>query len=172
MVINALKPLNQIATFLKVQPGKITLNDDSLPVRVVNKNSNFGYINIILELIKEGNTNLEGCSDLEEALIRQWIEYGFVYVVKAENPQQIFKELNAVLTTKTYLVAHKLTIADIFLYYFLQDSMDKLSILDKEKYSHVSRWFDNLQQDSSIRQSNKLVNFNTLYLASVAPARR
>ncbi|KYB26302.1 eukaryotic translation elongation factor 1 epsilon-1 [Tribolium castaneum] len=172
MVVNALKPLNQIATFLKVQPGKITLDDDSMPVRVVNKNTSSGYINIILELVKEGKASLEGCSDLEKALIRQWIEYGFVYVAKADNPQQILKELNAVLATRTYLVAHKLTIADVFLYYFLQDIMGKLSILEKEKYSHVSRWFDNLQQNSSIRQSNKLVNFDTLYLASVAPARR
>jgi translation elongation factor 1 epsilon-1 len=174
MVVNSLKSLNQLASFLRVQPGKITLNEDTLPTRVVNKTTVSGYVNIILQLTKEGNSELEGCNNLEKAEVRQWIEYALLYATQGEvNPSssQLLKELNTILSSKTYLVSHKLTIADIFLYYVLQNTLENLTILEKEKYVHISRWFDNMQQNSSIRQSNKLVNFNTLYLASLAPAR-
>lgn len=43
--------------------------------------------------------------------------------------------------------------------------------MEKEKYIHLSRWFDNVQQDSSLRQSNNLINFNTNYLATLVPAK-
>ncbi|KAJ3649728.1 hypothetical protein Zmor_021453 [Zophobas morio] len=171
MVVNAVKPLNQLASFLKLQAGKITFSENTLPTRVVNKNSTFGYINIVIDLIKQANSNLEGCTDLEKAEVRQWIEYAILYAAHSELSHQVLRELNAVLATRTYLVSHRLTAADLFLYYILQPTMENLAILDKERFVHVSRWFDNLQQDSSIRQSNKLVNFSTLYLASVAPAR-
>ncbi|RZC42919.1 elongation factor Tu, mitochondrial-like, partial [Asbolus verrucosus] len=172
ITVGTVQSLSQIASFLKVQGGKITVNEDALPTRVTSKSTTSGYLNIILQLIKEAHSDLEGCNNLERAEVRQWVEYAILYAAQNESSvsaQSVLKELNSFLAPRTYLVSQKLTIADIFLYYVLQDKMENLTLLEKEKYLNLSRWFDNIQQNSSIRQSNKIVNFNTLYLASVVP---
>jgi hypothetical protein len=44
-------------------------------------------VNIILQLTKEGNSELEGCNNLEKAEVRQWIEYALLYATQGEvNP--------------------------------------------------------------------------------------
>lgn len=43
-----------------------------------------------------------------------------------------------------------------------------LNPYEKAQYLNVSRWFDNIQQDISIRQDLQLINFNTNYLLSTA----
>ncbi|KAL3286798.1 hypothetical protein HHI36_001292 [Cryptolaemus montrouzieri] len=89
-----------------------------------------------------------------------------VYVIHANSYQNIhliFNELNEALSLKTYLVSHKLTIADVVLYYLLCNVMAGLTPIEKELYMNISRWFDNIQQIDAIRQSNKLVNFSSNY---------
>ena len=45
--------------------------------------------------------------------------------------------------------------------YFLQQ---RLTPQDKAEYVHVSRWFDNMQQDDKLRQTMDLINFNMMHL--------
>ncbi|KAJ8935025.1 hypothetical protein NQ314_013050 [Rhamnusium bicolor] len=167
MVVRPQQYLEYIASLLNVKLGKICLNNSVYTCVIGNKTIS-GVYNIIISLLLESKSNLSGTDPLEKAEIQQWIEYGVVYAVHIDNPhnlKQILNELNGIFATKTYLVSHKLTIADVLLYYIL------LNFMKKEKYFNVSRWFDNLQQDTLLRQSHKIIDFNTNYLVSVAPSR-
>ncbi|KAJ8983108.1 hypothetical protein NQ317_001851 [Molorchus minor] len=174
MVAN-LQYLQNLSSYLKVKIEKPRYNEDSLCTCIVNGKIISGLSNIIAALLTESKSNLSGITSLENAEIQQWVEYGIVYVTHIYNNSQnlslILKELNGILSRKTYLVSHKLTIADVLLYYILLNAMVSLPILEKEKYINVSRWFDNLQQENSLRQSKSFINFSTNYLISVAPAR-
>ncbi|KAB0803924.1 hypothetical protein PPYR_00894 [Photinus pyralis] len=171
MTINVIKCLSQIASYLKVNPGKITLESSTAPTRSFNSTVITGFTSIIFQFLKESNCDITGLTGAE---IRQWLEYCAVYILNADSAQsveQILKELNDLLSSKTYLVAFQPSIADVTLFYCLHNIMANLSYLDKEKYLNVSRWFDNMQQDVSVRQKNKAVDFSTNYLTCVAPAR-
>ncbi|KAF2903084.1 hypothetical protein ILUMI_03100 [Ignelater luminosus] len=168
MTINTIGCLTQVANFLKVHPGKINLNSNSLPVRVANNSTTTGFIAIIFDLLNHSNLSLGNLQDKAE--IRQWLEYALVYAINCEGSsgiQQVLKELNAVLSTRTYLVTSNVSIADVVLFYILYHIIANLSYLDKERYIHVSRWYDNLQQDANLRQKNKIIDFNTNYLICV-----
>lgn len=103
------------------------------------------------------------------------------------------QDLNDHLSLKTFLVNDRLTIADIILYYAVYNIVvninhiyylyyvvtiriyhyfqENMTYLEKEKFVHFSRWFDNMQQDKKLLQKNKSIDFSTNYLVSVAPAR-
>ncbi|KAK4883971.1 hypothetical protein RN001_000242 [Aquatica leii] len=172
MNVNIIKCLMQVASYLKVQPGKIQIGSNLIPVRTINDSTTKGFVSIIFEMLKEAKCNFTNPLDIAE--VRQWLEYCIVYTARADGSQNIenmLKELNNLLSTKTYLVSYKMTVADIVLYYMLHNVMGNLSYLDKEKYLHVSRWFDNLQQNSLVRQKNTIVDFKTNYLIVAAPVK-
>ncbi|XP_076254145.1 aaRS-interacting multifunctional protein 3 [Rhynchophorus ferrugineus] len=162
---------NNLAKFLKIPLGKISIKDN-VCIRTHDNKTTIGVINIIFSLLKESKLCLKPNNHLDEAQMRQWLEYTIIYLIhNNQNLHSTFKDLNEHLETKTYLVNEQFSIADAFLYYVLVKTMINLSPLDKEKYIHVSRWFDNVQQDSTLRQSNNLINFNTNYLATLVPAK-
>lgn len=174
MTINTIHCLNQVASFLKVSPGKLTFNSTSIPVRTVNNSTTTGFIAIILELLKHANSNVAVLNIKDKAEVKQWLEYAIVYIINNNNSQnimQVLKELNEILSSRTFLISNKLTIADVVMYYVLYHIMINLSYLDKEKYLNLSRWFDNLQQDSCLRQKNTKIDFSTNYLTIIAPVR-
>ncbi|KAK9874117.1 hypothetical protein WA026_002470 [Henosepilachna vigintioctopunctata] len=162
--------LNNVARFLKVEPGKIITDEDYLLRRTKNNSVTKGFINIILQFLDESQSEYclkHNINAVINTQIWQWLEYCIVYAAQAKSHQsihQILKELNAILKLKTYLVSNKLTIADIVLYYILYGLMCNLTPIEKEVYLNVSRWFDNIQQDGRIRQTNKLVNFSCNYI--------
>lgn len=173
MTVNIIKCLSQIASYLKVNPGKITLESNFRPVRSFNNTITTGFVSIIFQFLKESSCDING-NGLEMAEIRQWLEYCVVYVLNVENVQtveQVMKELDTLLSSKTYLASFKATIADVAMFYSLYNIMVNLSYLDKEKYLNVSRWFDNIQQDDLIRQKNKMISFSTNYLSWKVPAK-
>lgn len=54
---------------------------------VVSNKTVTGVINIIISLIIESKSNLWGTDSLEKAEIQQWLEYGIVYAVHVDEPQ-------------------------------------------------------------------------------------
>lgn len=64
-------------------------------------------------------------------------------------------------------MGNSITIADVAMYYSLQNAMENLSYLEKEKYLNVSRWYDHIQQNSDIRNNKQMIDFSTLFLACV-----
>lgn len=93
------------------------------------------------------------------------------------------------LKMSTYVSGTKKTIADVTLYYAVHEIMvskstnslvmlafnkclilsffllqQRLSPQEKAEHVHVSRWFDNMQQDDKLRQTMDLINFNMMHL--------
>lgn len=56
-----------------------------MPVRIKNDKNTVGFLNIILEILKESNAPLSGKSFEDRAEIQQWIEYVLIYVANTEN---------------------------------------------------------------------------------------
>ncbi|XP_066152538.1 eukaryotic translation elongation factor 1 epsilon-1 [Euwallacea fornicatus] len=166
--------LIKISDYLKIPPGEITKRDTTF-IRRHNNQFTTGIINIIFAMLKETKSDKGVLEETDEALIYQWLEYGIVHASRGNNNQAIYeilKELNSILSSKTFLVGHKLTIADIFLYYVLLNIMLSLSSLEKEKFLNVSRWFDNIQEDPTLRPTNVLVDFSTIYLPTTVLVRQ
>ncbi|XP_069682178.1 eukaryotic translation elongation factor 1 epsilon-1 isoform X3 [Periplaneta americana] len=122
-----------------------------------------GFGTIVISLAKQCSKSQFGKTPEDEALVRQWIEYAVCYgnyVDLMQTARQVLKELNSVLATRAYFVANSQTLADIVLYYVLHSVMAELTYQEKEQYLHLSRWFNNIQQDPSLRQNNKLIPFS------------
>ncbi|XP_019865367.1 eukaryotic translation elongation factor 1 epsilon-1 [Aethina tumida] len=165
--------IQQISDLLKIKVAN--LNEENGVSCTINGKQVSGFVNIINVLLSASKTNLAGSNELENLQIYQWLEYALLYAAhcnSVHNIQQTLGELNSVLATKTFIASvSKLTIADVLLYYILYNLIESLAYLDKEKYIHVSRWFNNVQQDSKIRQSNKMIDFRSNFLVNLAPAR-
>nr|CAI5837941.1 unnamed protein product [Callosobruchus analis] len=125
----------------------------------------------ILKAVEKSQPSLGPLDNIETAQMQQWIEYSIVYAANIDCTQHsiiVLKELNEILSTKTYLVASRPTIADVLLYHVLVNIVASLTNLEKEKYMNVCRWFDNIQQNKLFRQSNKLVDFTINYLSRIS----
>ncbi|CAG9813616.1 unnamed protein product [Phaedon cochleariae] len=157
MVTAVEQHLKPIASFLKVKL-KTNAKDGKSPGN--------GVISTIFKLLEDSKSNLGPSNTGESAEIQQWIEYGLLYLSKTQgsNLNFILCELNGFLSTRTYFVAHRFTIADAFLFYKLHTVLESLATLEKERYLNVCRWFDNLQGDNTLRQNRTLINFSTNYL--------
>ncbi|XP_056632434.1 eukaryotic translation elongation factor 1 epsilon-1 [Diorhabda sublineata] len=163
MVINASTYLKPISTLLKV---KLDNTKSKIPTSETTVK--------IFNLLKKSNSPLGPQNQIEKIQIQQWIEYAQVYGVHVDssyNAKIVLKELNNILALKTYLVSHRLTIADILFFYMLLRVMETLSNLDKEKYLNVCRWFDNIQNDTLLRDNNKIIDFRSNFLATLVPAK-
>lgn len=170
MSLNIVQCLNQIATYCRIQGAKISIDANSIPTCVYKNKTTVGALNIALMLIEASKTNLSAQNSVELAQIYEWFEYTLLYCT-ASNSQVVIKDLNDHLSLKTFLVNDRLTIADIILYYAVYNIVENMTYLEKEKFVHFSRWFDNMQQDKKLLQKNKSIDFSTNYLVSVAPAR-
>lgn len=64
-----------------------------LPIRIKDKKTTTGFLNIVYEILNEANAPLAGKSEGDRSEIRQWVEYVVVYIANADNSQSV----NAVL---------------------------------------------------------------------------
>ncbi|XP_055638715.1 eukaryotic translation elongation factor 1 epsilon-1 isoform X2 [Toxorhynchites rutilus septentrionalis] len=165
--------VNNAANFMKVAPGKIGYNSEKIITRYISKTNESisGYSSILQSLARDSKNLVarESLKDIETELqVAQWIDYSVLFVSPAARDKHVAKvlldELNEYLGTRSYLVNHTLTLADIVVFYSIQDTMLNLQSLEKENYLNVSRWFNHLQQQKAIRQSESLINFSTLHL--------
>jgi eukaryotic translation elongation factor 1 epsilon-1 len=62
------------------------------------------------------------------------------------------------------LIGQSVSLADLVVFYAINDIMKQLSPLDKEQFVNLCRWFDHLQQQDTIRQGASPVNFSTIHL--------
>lgn len=86
-----------------------------------------------MEATKNTNFAVKEQDDLEQLLVAQWFEYGnlFVHTISQSDDKHLIRalldELNNYLAIKSYLVGETLTVADLVVFFFIQDTM-------------VSRW--------------------------------
>ncbi|XP_025108854.1 eukaryotic translation elongation factor 1 epsilon-1-like [Pomacea canaliculata] len=100
----------------------------------------------------------------DQACIDQWLEYRCSQIDRC-GPQgvpvtQVLEELDSFIADKVFFVSDHLTLADLFLYHGLHSIFGKLTFQEKEKYINLSRWFDNVQQDASLRQNLLVLPFS------------
>lgn len=113
----------------------------------------------------ERGRSLLGKDAKERALIQQWLDYAVVHftgsaALPSDSAAEILQELNDYLADRCFFVGITLTLADVFLYYSLQPTMSSLSFREKEKYCHLSRWFDLVQHQDGLRQDLQYVTFS------------
>ncbi len=103
-----------------------------------------------------GRRDLIGGNDaVERALIAQWLEYRVTDIDRCHGEKDIstiLKELNTYLATRTYFIGDRFTLPDMLLAYSLHSAVAGLTFQEKEKYVHLSRWFDNIQSLEGVRQ--------------------
>ncbi|XP_071567173.1 eukaryotic translation elongation factor 1 epsilon-1 [Temnothorax nylanderi] len=168
--------VERIARYLDVSPGKLQVSDKNVvfsPEYEKNLPATRGFSTIVQALVRSSKcSDILGIVDNEkeaQALIHQWLEYIVICVNHASasvpvNAKRILNELNTVLKDVPYITGTKKTVADIALYYVLHSIMKELNYQRKAQYIHVSRWFDNIQQEEKLRRELDLISFNLLHL--------
>lgn len=108
-----------------------------------------------------------GSSHLNKAQIQQWLEYRVTMVDRCLNEKDVstvLQELNSFLHDRVYFVADTLTVADLLLYFGLYPTFNCLTLQEKEKYLHLSRWFNNVQHEAKLDEFFPVVPFSLNYL--------
>ncbi|XP_011502630.1 PREDICTED: eukaryotic translation elongation factor 1 epsilon-1 [Ceratosolen solmsi marchali] len=170
MVLCNIECVQRISQYLDVSPGKLYVSENNTIVTddLIKNQSTEGFSTIVQALVKNSKyPAILGDDAVKQALTRQWLEYAVLCVNYADNSineKRVLKELNSVLKMSTYVSGTKKTIADITLYYALHGLMQRLTPQEKAEHVHVSRWFDNMQQDDKLRQTMDLINFNMMHL--------
>jgi len=140
--------------------GKV-VSVDQVPTMVVNKSQLAGVMPILSHL-KTKNETILGTSNLEKALVRQWIQFQFGCLTlgdKKETDLQ-FKKLNENLSNKSFLAGENLTAADVLLFHGIHGVFSEMTYQEKDKFVHLSRWFRNIQQDPKLRRGKPVVAFS------------
>ncbi|KAL8590380.1 hypothetical protein ACOMHN_011594 [Nucella lapillus] len=165
-------PLCAVSDYFQFQSphgGFSVSKKDQIPM-IKNKNGKTvtGFATVARHLSQAGNIPCDLTLE-EQAAVDQWLEYHVTQVAHCTHGQQyaqVFQELNGYLSNKVYFVTHHPTVADILIFHGLHDVFTKLAYQEKEKYIHLSRWFDNIQQDKRIRQTLQLLPFSRTSLYS------
>lgn len=132
-----------------------------------------GFTTICSEFARESRDNaLSLPKDLEVRVqLLQWLDYCALFVLPANGDKyttnQLLKELNEYLSTKSYLVGHEMTIADLAVFFAIESIVKGLTTYDKENYLHLSRWFNHLQQTQKVASQGgpgEPVNFSTIHM--------
>ncbi|KAI4500871.1 hypothetical protein M0802_004082 [Mischocyttarus mexicanus] len=170
MVVCNVECIKKIIKYLDVSSDKLSLCENNVTnINNLQDNELVLYFSTLIQtLVKNSkHPDILGNNKETQALTRQWLEYIVIcinYADTSANVRKVLNELNMVLKDQTYLSGTELTIADVTLYYTLYKIMSELSHQEKAQYVHVSRWFDNLQQDIKLRQTLDLISFNLVHL--------
>ncbi|EZA58158.1 hypothetical protein DMN91_011793 [Ooceraea biroi] len=163
--------VERIAQYLDVSPGRLEVshkNVASTREREGGAQPVQGFCTIVQDLARTSEyPDILGSEREVQALTQQWLEYAIVcanYADLSQNTKRILSELNTSLTHVPYIAGTEKTIADVTLYYVLHPVMKTLSQPEKARYIHVSRWFDNIQQEDKLRRELDLISFNLLHL--------
>ncbi|XP_023179499.2 eukaryotic translation elongation factor 1 epsilon-1 [Drosophila hydei] len=164
--------VQKIANCLGVSPGKIQLNEEQVVTRTGAQNKTVaGFATILESMARESKSETAQNSIVTQevqAQVYQWIEFAVLYVAPGSKDKYVSKQLladfNKLFISKSYLVGHFITLADLAVYYAIGDLIKSLSPVDKENYLNLSRWFDHLQQRPEIHQGETMLNFTTIYL--------
>ncbi|XP_022658186.1 eukaryotic translation elongation factor 1 epsilon-1-like isoform X2 [Varroa jacobsoni] len=97
----------------------------------------------------------------EEAKIYQFVEWSLRFGPDLQGDQAAtaLKELNSFLENRVYLTQHRLTLADVVAFYTVHSLIAKLTYYEKERYVHVSRWY-NLIQHTPVKMKLLEVKFS------------
>lgn len=140
--------------------GKVTATEN-IPTMIVNKNKLEGVLPILSHL-KTKSENILGTSNLEKALVRQWVQFQFGCLDTSDKKDRDlqFRKLNENLSNKSFLAGESLTAADVLLFHGIHGVYSEMTFQEKDKFIHLSRWFRNVQQDKKLRRGKSQVAFS------------
>ncbi|XP_043683927.1 eukaryotic translation elongation factor 1 epsilon-1 isoform X2 [Vespula pensylvanica] len=170
MVVCNVECVDKIIKYLDVSPDKLRFCENNITnINNLQADESVTYFSTLIQTLVKNSIypDILGNDKETQALTRQWLEYIIIcinYADTSAHAKRVLKELNVALSDHTYLSGTKRTIADIALYYTLYKIMSELSHQEKAQYVHVSRWFDNVQQDKKLRQTLDLISFNLMHL--------
>ncbi|CAL7949922.1 unnamed protein product [Xylocopa violacea] len=169
MVLCNIECLERISNYLDVSLLPLEMQENVVVTTEHDLNKKIEGFSTILQFLIEHSKypDILGVNDEIKALSRQWLEYAVICVNYADTPanaKRVLQELNVALRDNTYLTGTNKTIADVTLYYALHSIMRELTHQEKAQYVHVSRWFDNVQQEEKLRKHLDLISFDLLYL--------
>ncbi|XP_014290194.1 eukaryotic translation elongation factor 1 epsilon-1 [Halyomorpha halys] len=107
-----------------------------------------------------GSIRLKETNDDEaDILSTQWMEYAHIYLKNITPPyrSQILSELNEALSFQSYLGGNQITTADKAVFRSLRHIMEQLTFQEKEKYLHLSRWCNIMQNEV---ESSRMIQFS------------
>ncbi|XP_067632476.1 eukaryotic translation elongation factor 1 epsilon-1 [Eurosta solidaginis] len=166
-----IETITKIANSIGVPPGKLNLDSEKVITRTNNNKTVSGFATILNALAQESQSEIARNSSATREInaeVYQWIEFAVLYVVPCSKDkhisQQILRDFNKLLSSKSYLVGYSITLADLAVFYTIHNLMKSLTPIEKENYLNLSRWFDHLQHMPEIRQDGEVLNFSTIYL--------
>ncbi|KAK7100564.1 eukaryotic translation elongation factor 1 epsilon-1-like [Littorina saxatilis] len=164
-------PFLAVSEYFQSPYGSVSFaKKDQLPMVKTKGGKTVTGVSTVARHLSQAGTVSCGLTLEDQAAVDQWLEYHVTQVVHCGQNQQlctqVLQELNNYLSDKVYFVTHHPTVADIILYHGLHNIFTKLAFHDKEKYVHLSRWFNNIQQDKRLRQSLQPLTFSRTSLYS------
>merc|ERR1712198_637652 len=122
---------------------------------------NFSHMHHLKSLAVAANrADLLGANPQEKALIHQWIELTVSHVSSSSSDARcLSEELDAHLSSRCFLVGHRLTLADLLLFAATHAHFSSLSFQEKERVGNASRWFAHVQhclKDSKLGRSQQI----------------
>lgn len=92
----------------------------------------------------------DSSSAVEEAAIKQWIDYVALVVAPAlqeyANTYAMIEELNDCLATRSFLTGSRFTVADAAVFTAIREPMSKLLYQEQAQYINVVRWYIQVQE--------------------------
>ncbi|KAH9499126.1 Eukaryotic translation elongation factor 1 epsilon-1 [Bulinus truncatus] len=140
---------------------KIKSSDKGLSLNL-NDGKNISGITSIAKYLQRTQAEFQDLSLEDRMVVEQWLEYRNMINSCSDDQESqkiILKELNSYLKDRVFFVSERLTLADVLVYHSLHDIYKKVTFQEKENYIHLSRWFNNVQQDKRIRQSLQPLKF-------------
>ncbi|XP_014780981.1 eukaryotic translation elongation factor 1 epsilon-1 [Octopus bimaculoides] len=162
------KHLDALAKFLR-RPQKILVQENNVLVLKENGLNVQGFLSIAKHLTRTSNQQvLLGKTPAEQAFVDQWLEYMILNLDAKTDKYSSLQDLNSYLSDRVYMIGNCITLADLLLFFALHQTMSELTFQEKEKFLHLSRWYDNLQYQYNFRESYSLLHFqkNCLYGSS------
>jgi len=140
--------------------GKSTSN-----VREELKN---GPVVAVLSSVPDSQKDLNSLSRLEKSLQFKWITYICSSLCNASSKQELWQRLapvDASLQHSQYLCGTRLSAADLLLAVLLQPLLAACSLLQKEHYQNLSRWYGCVQTCALLQHLPRVLFSRTVLYA-------
>merc|ERR1711976_251613 len=154
----AMQEVQCLATFLSVSCDNVKIQEQTKVPCVEGDNGNVavGLASVSKYLTRKcKRKDLLGQTPEGEAFVNQWVEYRVTQLARLyeskESQLSVLKELNGHMANRVFFVGQNLSLADIVMYFGLYNTFREMSFLEKQQYSHLSRWFRHIQEIVNVR---------------------
>eukprot|EP00112_Aurelia_sp_Birch-Aquarium-sp1_P006082 Seg1680.7 transcript_id=Seg1680.7/GoldUCD/mRNA.D3Y31 product="Eukaryotic translation elongation factor 1 epsilon-1" protein_id=Seg1680.7/GoldUCD/D3Y31 len=178
LYLNNSRELDLLLSYLHLPPKAIEISKKKKFGSIGNTGPSFqqgdvivsGFMTVAKQLVQfatnfvEETKTLIGSNSLENAEIQQWMSYCETHIkpiiddVQGMNARA--EELNDYLVDKAFFIGNNFSLADLIIFQNIHSFMVGQSFAEKEKYIHLSRWFDQVQNIPRTRHKLPLVHFH------------